>query len=138
MVLLFILIDFILLSKIIIDSFVLRARNTYEYKKMKNTGSYICLASIICITIVILKCAGFDFAALINSDSSEPLSFDIISTLTGEMLLWLIPLNIALFAILFAVIYHHSQYVYSGGVKTKKEKVKAEKTLDIAAPHSYL
>ncbi|MBS7398116.1 MAG: hypothetical protein KIG32_06830, partial [Ruminiclostridium sp.] len=62
-VLLFILIDFILLSKIIIDSFVLRARNTDEYKKMKNTGSFICLASLICITLVILKCAGFDFAA---------------------------------------------------------------------------
>ena len=135
-VLLFILIDFMLLSKIIINYFVLRARNTDEYKKMKNTGSFICLASLICITLVILKCAGFDFAALFNSDSSEPLSFDIISTLTGEMLLWLIPLTIVLFAVLFAVIYHHSQYVYSGGVKIKKEKVKAEKSLDIAAPHS--
>lgn len=132
----FILLDFLLLSKIIIDFFVLRAKNTDEYKKMYDKGGMICIASIVCIAVVILKCVGFDFAAWFNSDSTKPLSFGIISMLTGEMLLWLIPLTLVLFAGYFAVVRHHSQYAYSGGVKIKKANVKAEKNIDIAAPHS--
>lgn len=64
---------------------------------------------IACIAFVILKCAGFGPAALFNSDSNEPLSFSIISMLTGEMLLWLIPLTLVLFAVYFAVVRHNSQ-----------------------------
>lgn len=132
----FILFDLLLLSKIIIDFFVLRARNTDEYKKMQDKGGLIWLASIVCISLIILKCVGFDFAALLNSDSGEPLSFGIFSKLTGGMLLWLIPLTLVLFAGYFAVVYHHSQYAYSGGIKIKKATEKAEKTIDLAAPHS--
>lgn len=64
---------------------------------------------IACISFVILKCAGFGPAALFNSGSNEPLSFSIISMLTGEMLLWLIPLTLVLFAVYFAVVRHNSQ-----------------------------
>lgn len=131
----FMFLDLLLLSKIIIDFFVLRARNTDEYKKMHERGNLICVVFIVCIALVILKCVGFDFAALFNSDSNEPLSFGIISMLTGEMLLWLIPLTLVLFAVYFAVVYHHSQFAYSGGVKIKKAKVRAEKAIDTAAPH---
>lgn len=135
-VLQFILLDLLLLSKIIIDFFVLCARNTDEYKKMQDKGNLICLVSTVCIALVILKCVGFDSASLFNSDSSEPLSFGIFSMLTGEMMLWLIPLTLVLFAGYFAVIRHHSQYAYSGGAKIKKATVKAEKTINLAAPHS--
>lgn len=90
---------------------------------------------IACIAFVILKCAGFGPAALFNSDSNEPLSFSIISMLTGEMLLWLIPLTLVLFAVYYAVVRHNSQYACPGGAKIKKAKVKAEKTTDPAAPH---
>lgn len=131
----FIFLDLLLFSKIIIDFFVLRARNTDEYKKMQDKGGLTCLASIVCFALVILKCVGFDFAALLDSDSTELLSLEIISMLTGEMLSWLIPLTLVLFAGYFAVVYHHSQYAYSGGVKIKKANVKAEKTMNIAAPH---
>lgn len=132
----FIFLDLLLLSKIIIDFFVLRAKNTDEYKKLQEKGSLICIASIVCIALVILKCVGFDFAALLDSDSTEPLSFGIFSKLTGGMLLWLIPLNLILIAVYFAVVRHRLQYAYSGGVKIKKANVKAEKTTNIAAPHS--
>lgn len=132
----FIMLDLLLLSKIIIDSFVLRARNNDEYKKLQEKGSLTCVAFIVCIALVILKCVGFDFASLLDSDSTEPLSFGIFSKLTGGMLLWLIPLTLVLFAGYFAVIRHHLQYAYSGGAKIKKANVKAEKTIDIAAPHS--
>ncbi|MGN0606021.1 MAG: ABC-2 transporter permease [Oscillospiraceae bacterium] len=132
----FILLDLLLLSKIIVDFFVLRARNTDEYKKMQDKGNLIFLFSIICIAIVILKCVGFDFASLFNSDSNEPLSFNIISMLKGEMLLWLIPLTLILFAVYFAVVRHNLQYAYPNGVKIKKAEVKAEKTINPAAPHS--
>ena len=132
----FIFLDFLLLSKIIVDCFVLRARNADEYKKMYDKGGLICLASVICIALVILKCVGFDFAALIDPDSENPLSFDFKSKLTGGMLLWLIPLTIVLFAVLFAVIKYHTQFAYHGGVKIKKADVKTEKAIDLAAPHS--
>lgn len=132
----FIMLDLLLLSKIIIDYFVLRARNTDEYKKLQEKGSLICVASMVCIALVILKCVGFDFAALLDSESTEPLYFGIFSKLTGGMLLWLIPLTLVLFAGYFAVVRHHLQYAYSGGVKIKKANVKAEKTTNIAAPHS--
>lgn len=132
----FILLDILLLSKIIIEFFVLRARNTDEYKKMQDKGGLICVVSIACIAFVILKCASFDFAALFKSDSNEPSSIDIISTLSGKMLFWLIPLTLVLFAVYFAVVYHHSQFAYPGGVKIKKAKVRAEKTTDLAVPHS--
>lgn len=128
--------DVLLLSKIIMDFFVLRARNTDDYKKMQDKGGLICLASLICIALVILKCAGLDVSSLFGSDSSEPLYFDILSKLTGEMLWWLIPLTLVLFAVYFAVIRHHLQYANPDGAKTKKANVKAEKTTDLAAPHS--
>lgn len=132
----FVLLDLLLLSKIITDFFVLRARNTDEYKKMQNKGGLTCLAALmVCIALVMLNRVGFDFAALLNSDSTEALYFDIISMLTDEMLLWLIPLTLALFAGYFAVAYHHSRYAYTGGAKIKKAKIGAEKTIDIAAPH---
>lgn len=132
----FIIPDLLLLMRIIIDFFVLRARNTDEYKKMQDKGGLAGLFSIVCIALAILKCAGFDFSALLDSDSNKPLSLDIVSTLKGEMLLWLIPLTLVLFAAYYAVVYHHLQYVYSDGAKIKKAKVKAEKTIDLAAPHS--
>lgn len=136
-VLQFIFLDLLLLFKIIMDFFVLRARNTDEYKKLQDKGGLICLVSMVCIALVILKCVGFDFAALVNSDSTEPLSFDIIiSMLTGKMLLWLIPLTLVLFAAHFSVVRHRLQYAYSGGVTIKKANVKTEKTIDLAAPHS--
>ncbi len=134
-VLQFILLDFLLLSKIIIDFFVLRARNTDEYKKMQDKGGLICVVSTVCIALVILKCVGFDFGSLFNSDGSEPLSFGVLSMLTGEILLWLIPLTLVLFAVYFAVVRHHLQYAYSGGVKIKNAKIKAEKTVNLSAPH---
>lgn len=133
-VLLFIVLNIILFFRIVIDLFVLRARNTDEYKKMYDTGG---LAFLVCgalIALVILKCIGFDFWALFSSESIEPKLFDI-STLTGKMLLWLIPLTIVLCAGQFAVVRHHLQYAYTDGVKIKKAKVKAEKTADISAPH---
>lgn len=132
----FILLDFLMLSKIITDFFVLRARNTEEYNKMQDKGSLISIVLIAGVILVIFKCIGFDFGALLNSDSDEPLSFGIISMLTGEMLLWLIPLALVLFAVYFAVVYYRSQYVYLGGTKIKKENVKAEKTINLVAPHS--
>lgn len=162
----FIFLDLLLFSKIIINFFVLRARNTDEYKKMQDKGGLICIASIVCIALVIMKCVGFDFAALVNSDSNEPLSFGILSMMTGEMLLWIIPLTLVLFAVYFAVVYHHLQYAYlretliksnlsrsnehthaaefdtlhndqrvPDGAKIKKTTVKAEKAIDLAAPH---
>lgn len=132
----FIMLDLLLLSKIIIDSFVLRARNTDEYKKLQEKGSLTCVVFVVCIAVVILKCVGFDFASLLDSDSTEPLSFGIFAKLTGGMLLWLIPLTLVLCAAYFAVIRHHLQYAYSGVAKIKRADVKAEKTIDIAAPHS--
>ncbi|MGN0622383.1 MAG: ABC-2 transporter permease [Oscillospiraceae bacterium] len=132
----FILLDFLLLSKIIGDFFVLRARNTDEFKKLQDRGGLITIVSVLCIVLVILKCVGFDFGVLLDSDSNEPLSFGIFPMLTGEMLLWLIPLTIALFAVHFAVIRHRLMYAYQGGVKIKKANVKAEKAIDLTAPHS--
>ncbi|MGN1338928.1 MAG: ABC-2 transporter permease [Oscillospiraceae bacterium] len=132
----FIFLDLLLLLKIIIDFFVLRARNTDEYKKMQNKGGLTSLASIICIVLVILKCVGFDFMTLFNSDSNEPLSFGIISLLTGEMLLWIIPLTLVLIAVYFAVVRHHLQYAYPGGAKVIKAKVKAVKAVNLTVPHS--
>ncbi|MGN0600720.1 MAG: ABC-2 transporter permease [Oscillospiraceae bacterium] len=133
-VLLFIVLDIILLFRIIMDFFVLRARNTDEYKKMYETGGLAFLVCGVCIAFVILKCIGFDFGALFTSDSTEPLFFDI-STLTGKMLLWLIPLTVVLCAGQFAVIRHHLEYAYPDGVKIKKSNVKAETAADISAPH---
>ncbi|MGN1101738.1 MAG: ABC-2 transporter permease [Huintestinicola sp.] len=134
-VFLFIALDVILLFRIIMDFFVLRARNTDEYKKMYDTGGMAFLACGVIIAIVILKCIGFDFRALFSSDSTEPVFFDV-STLTGKMLLWLIPLTIALPAVHFAVVYHHTQYAYTDGVKIKKANVTSEeKAADLAAPH---
>lgn len=130
-----ILLDLLLLSRIITENFVLRARNTDEYKKMQDKGGLICLVSMICIALAILKFAGFDFAALFSSDSSEPLSFDIISMLTGEMLIWVIPLTVGLFAVYFAVVYHHSRFARPGGMKMNKAKVRAKETKDLAASH---
>lgn len=132
----FIMLDLLLLSKIIIDSFVLRARNTDEYKKLQEKSGLVFLFSIVCIALIILKCVGFDYAALLDSNSGEPLSFGIFSKLTGGMLLWLIPLTLVLFAVDFAVVYHNLQYVYWGSVKVKKANVKAEKTTAPTAPHS--
>lgn len=84
-----------------------------------------------------MKCVGFDIAALFNSDSDKPFSLDILSKLTGEMLLWLIPLTLVLFGVHFAVIYHHTQCAYAGGAKAAKAAVKEEKSTDLAAaPHS--
>lgn len=131
-----IILDLLLLTKIIMDLFVLRARNTDEYKKIHEKGSLICVVAIVCIALVILKCSGFDPAVLFNSGVNEPLSFGIVSTLTAEMLWWVIPLTLVLFAVYFAVVYRHSQFAYLGGVKIKQAKVKAEKTTDPAAPHS--
>lgn len=82
---------------------------------------------IACIAFVILKCAGFGPAALFNSDSNEPLSFSIISMLTGEMLLWLIPLTLVLFAVYFAVVRHNSQYACPGGAKIKRQRSRQKK-----------
>lgn len=132
----FIFLDSLLFSKIIIDFFVLRARNTDEYRKMHDKGGLISLASMVCIALAILKCAGFDFAAILNSDSNEPLYFNIFSMLTGKMLLWLIPFTLVLFAVYFAVIHHHLHNAYLNGVKTKKTNVKAEKNVNLVAPHS--
>ena len=131
----FIFLDLLLLSKIVMDFFVLRAKNTDEYKKMQDKGGLTCLASLVCAALAIMKCAGFDLAALVNSDSNEPFSLDILSMLTGGMLLWLIPLTLVLLAVHFAVIYHHSQYAYKNGAKTKKASVRAEKAIDLTAPH---
>lgn len=133
-VLLFIVIDIILLFRIVMDLFVLRARNTDEYKKMYDTGGMAFIACGVIIAIVILKCTGFDFRALFSSDSTEPVFFDV-STLTGKMLLWLIPLTIVLCAGQFAVIRHHLEYAYPDGVKMKKAAADGEKAADICAPH---
>ncbi|WP_432650985.1 ABC-2 transporter permease [Huintestinicola sp.] len=105
-----------------------------EYKKMYDTGGMAFLACGVIIGFMILKCIGFDFGALFTSDSTEPLFFDI-STLTGKMLLWLIPLTVVLCAGQFAVIRHHLEYAYPDGVKIKKANVKAETAADICAPH---
>lgn len=133
-VLLFIVIDIILLFRIVMDFFVLRARNTDEYKKMYEKGGLAFLACGVCIAFVILKCIGFDFRALFSSDSTEPLFFDV-STLTGKMLLWLIPLTVVLCAGQFAVIRHHLEYAYPDGVKMKKAAADGEKAADICASH---
>ncbi len=135
-VLQFIVLDLLLLSKIITDFFALRARNTDEYKKMQDKGGLVCLASLVLVALVVLKCVGFDFGALLKQDSSEPLYFDIISMLTGEMLFLIIPLTLALLALHFAVIYHHLQYAFPGGAKIKRAKVKAEASINLTAPHS--
>lgn len=132
----FIFLDFFLLLEIITDLFVLRARNTDEYKKLQEKGGLVILFSTVCIALIILKCVGFDFSAMFNSNSNEPFSLDIASMLTGKMLWWLIPLTIVLFAVDHAVVRHHLQYAYSGGVKVKKADVKVEKTLELAEPHS--
>ncbi|MGN0634096.1 MAG: ABC-2 transporter permease [Oscillospiraceae bacterium] len=136
----FILLDSLLLAKIIVDCFVLRSRNTDEYKKLQDKGSLTAIFSEVCIAAVVLKCTGFDFAALLDSDSDEPLSFDFISKLSGKMLLWLIPLTIVLFAVYFAVIKYHTQFAYPGGAgiraRVNKADIKVEKTTDLASPHS--
>lgn len=132
-VLLFIVIDIILLFRIVMDLFVLRARNTDEHKKMYDTGGLAFLVCGVLIAFVILKCIGFDFEALFSSDSIEPNFFDI-STFTGKMLLWLVPLTIVLCAGQFAVIRHHLEYAYPDGVKMKKAAA-GEKAADISAPH---
>ncbi|MGN0631536.1 MAG: ABC-2 transporter permease [Ruminococcus sp.] len=131
----FILLDLLLLSKIIMDFFVYRARNTDEYKKMHDKGGLSCVVSTVCIAFVILKCAGFDLAALFNSDSNEPLYFDVLSMMTGEMLLWIIPLTLVLFAVYFAVIRYHLRYAYLRDSKIKKTNVRAEKMINLSAPH---
>lgn len=131
----FIFLDLLLFPKIIMDLFVLRAKNTDEYNKMQDKGGLVCLASVICIALIIIKCVGLDIAAIFNSNSNEPFSLDIISRLTGGMLLWLIPLTLVLFALHFAVIYHHSQYAYANGTKINKANVKEEKAIDLTAPH---
>ena len=135
-VLQFILLDLLLLSKIIIDFFVFHARNIDEYNKMQDKGNLICLVFTVCIALVILKCVGFDFSALLNSDSTEPLYFDILSMLTGEMLLWLIPLTLVLFAVDFVVVRYQLQYAYSNGVKIKKANIEVEKTINLVASHN--
>lgn len=142
----FILLDLLLLSRIIIDFFVLRARNTDEYKKFQDKGSLICIAVIVCIVVVMLKCAGFDFSALFNSSSSEPLLLNVFSMLTGDMLLWLIPLTLVLFAAYYSVIRYRLQYAYPGETRTKSNAPRSDartraagasqREIDLSAPHS--
>ncbi|MGN0597560.1 MAG: ABC-2 transporter permease [Ruminiclostridium sp.] len=132
----FILLDLLLLSKIIIDFFVLRARNTDEYKKLQDKGGLICLVAIVCVVLAVLKCVNFDFAILFASNGGELLALNVFSVLTGEMLFWLIPLTLVLFAGYFAVVRHRLQYAYSGGVKIKRAKFRAEKSINLASPHS--
>ncbi|MGN0578534.1 MAG: ABC-2 transporter permease [Ruminiclostridium sp.] len=131
-----IVLDVLLLYKIISDFFVLRARNTDEYKKLQDKGGLITLAALVCIVLVILKCLGLDFGAVFNQDSSKPLHFDIISMLGSEMLFWVIPVAVVLLALHFAVIYHHLQYTYSGGAKIKAARVRTEASINLTAPHS--
>ncbi|MGN0618708.1 MAG: ABC-2 transporter permease [Ruminiclostridium sp.] len=131
-----IILDILLLYKIISDFFVLRARNTDEYKKLQDKGGLIFLVVVIIIALITMKCVGFDFGALLKQDSSEPLPLDIISMLTGEMLFWIIPLTLVLLALHFAVINHHLQYAFPGGAKIKRAKVKAEASVNLTAPHS--
>lgn len=135
-VLQFIILDILLLYKIISDFFVLHARNTDEYKKLNDTGGLIFLVAEIIIALITMKCTGFDFGTLLKQDSSEPLSFDIISLLTGEMLFLIIPLTLALFALHFAVIHHHLHYAFPGGAKIKRAKVKAKASINLTTPHS--
>ena len=135
-VLQFIILDVLLLSKIITDFFTLRARNTDEYKKLQDKGGLIFLVVAVIIALITMKCIGFDFGTLLNQDSSQPLSFDIISMLSADMLPLFIALSVVLLALHFAVIYHHLQYSYSGGAKIKAARVKAEAEVKLTAPHS--
>ena len=132
----FIFLDFLLLKEIIVDCFVLRASNFDEYKKMLDKGGLAAIFSMVCIAAAILKLAGFDFAAILDPDSENPLASISKLSIKGSMLLWIIPLTIVLFYVYFAVIKYHTQFAYSGGVRIKKTDVKAEKTTDISAPHS--
>lgn len=131
-----IFVDMALIPKIIIEFFTLRARNTDEHKKMQSKGNRIFMIIMICVALIVMKFAGVDFASLLESDSSEPLSFDIISKLTGKMLIWLIPLTLVLFVVYYAVIYDRSRSAYPSGVIIKNRNDGAEKSVDLTAPHS--
>lgn len=131
-----IFVDMALIPKIITEFFTLRARNSDEHKKMQNKGNISSIIFFICAALIVIKCAGVDFASLIGSDSNTPLDFDIVSKLNGKMLIWLIPLTIILFAVYYAVIYYRSRSAYPAGVKIKKRNDETNKSVDLAAPHS--
>ncbi len=127
--------DIALLSKTITDFFRLQARTAEEYQKLDTRGHLISISVILCLGYVILRYTGFDVMVMLLSDTTEPLSFDFLPKLTGEMLIWIIPLTLALCAVYFFVVYYRLQFAYLGGIRIKKTHTKEEK-VNLTVPHS--
>lgn len=115
--------DFMLITFIINEFFVLAARSIAEMKKLVERAGLISFVMMILCVLIFFKKSGYslkDFSA----DSFEKQfteRFDIFGKLTGSMLLWLIPLMFALIAVHFAVIYYRFRFAYGAASSAKKE-----------------
>lgn len=107
-------------SGIITDFFTFSARSTEQLKKMQQHAGFILLA-------IILAAAFFIFN---NFSSDNGLSgVNILDKLKGDMLIWLIPLNLILTAGDFLVVSKRYKTSYFSGGKRTREKTEAEKIL---------
>lgn len=134
-----IVLDFMLVTMIITEFFVLAARNLAEMKKYSERAGLVSFGMMLVCCFLFMKANGIGLKDLTAQTLDEKFSegFDIFGKLTGDMLLWLIPLTLALIAIHFVVIRYRFRNAYIMAAAVKKGTVQnAQETAVLSRPHS--
>ncbi len=135
----FLALDFMLVIEIISEFFVLAARSLPEMKKYNECAGLVSFGLMMLCILIFIKTSGLTIDKLKDDTFVAELmgGFDIFGKLTGDMLLWVIPLTLALIAIHFVVIRYRFRNAYTMAAAVKKGTVQnAQETAVLSRPHS--
>lgn len=132
----FLALDFMLVTVIISEFFVLAARSLPDMQKYNERAGWVSFGLMILCIVIFIKTSGLTIDKLKDDTYITELmgGFDIFEKLTGSMLLWVIPLTLALIAVHFAVVCYRFRFAYEASAKIKEKKW--EKSVVISKAHN--